>query len=67
MELVALDTDVVTLRLNRFELGVINNALNEMANGVDIADSEFQSRLGGSRPDVRQVLAEVGDVYRALA
>jgi hypothetical protein len=45
----------------------VNNALNEIANGVDISDSEFQARLGESRSDVRQLLTEVGDVYSALS
>jgi hypothetical protein len=66
MERVAVDTEGVTIRLSRSELGMVNNALNEVANGMDISDSEFQTRLGESRSDVRQLLTEVGDVYRAL-
>jgi hypothetical protein len=66
MKRVAVDTEGVTIRLSRSELGVVNNALNEVANGVDISDSEFQTRLGESRSDVRQLLTEFGDVYRTL-
>jgi hypothetical protein len=66
MERVAVDTDGATIRVSRSELGLINNALNEIANGVEIADSEFQTRLGESRSNVRQLLTQVGDVYRAL-
>jgi hypothetical protein len=66
MERVGVDTEGVTIRLSRSELGLVNNALNEITNGVDISDSEFQARLGESRSNVRQLLTEVGDVYRAL-
>jgi predicted DNA-binding protein (UPF0251 family) len=59
MERVAVDPDGVTIRLSRAELVVVNNALNEVANGIDISDSEFQTRLGESRSKVRQLLAEV--------
>jgi hypothetical protein len=59
MERVAIDPDGVTIRLSRAELVVVNNALNEVANGIDISDSEFQTRLGESRSKVRQLLAEV--------
>lgn len=67
MERVVVDTEGATIRLSRSELGLVNNALNEVANGVDISDSEFQTRLGESRSDVRQLLTEVGDVYGALS
>lgn len=66
MKRLAVDTEGVTIRLSGSELGVVNNALNEVANGVDISDSEFQTRLGESRSDVRQLLTEFGDVYRTL-
>lgn len=66
MEQITVDTEGVTIRLSKTELGLVNNALNEVANGVEIADSEFRTRLGESRSDVRQLLAEVGDAYRAL-
>jgi hypothetical protein len=67
MERLAVDAEGATIRLSRSELGLVNNALNEVANGVDISDSEFHTRLGESRSDVRQLLAEVGDIYTALS
>jgi len=66
MERVSVDPEGVTIRLSRLELSLINNALNEVANGVDFPDFEFQMRLGESRSDVRQLLREVGSIYRAL-
>jgi hypothetical protein len=66
MEQITVSSEGITIRLSKSELGLVNNALNEVANGVEIADSEFQTRLGESRSDVRQLLVEVGDAYRAL-
>ncbi len=66
MEQLVADADGVTIRLDRSELGIVNNVLNEVANGVDISESEFKTRLGESRSDVRQLLTEIGAVYRAL-
>jgi hypothetical protein len=47
------------LRLTDDELVWLNNALNEVCNGVDIADSEFSTRLGGSRQELRVLLARI--------
>ncbi len=66
MQQVAVDTEGVTIRLSLSEISLVHNALNEVANGVDIPDFEFQMRLGESRSDVRQLLTEVGSIYRAL-
>lgn len=65
MKRVAVDAEGVTIRLSRSELGLVNNALNEIANGVTISDPEFQTRLGESRASVRRLLTEVGDIYSA--
>jgi hypothetical protein len=64
---VEIDGDGATIRLDRSELGLVNNALNEVANGVDLSDSEFKTRLGESRSDARKLLAEIGETYRALS
>jgi hypothetical protein len=66
MERVAIDADGVTIRLSEPELRMVKNALNEVANGMDISDAEFHTRLGESRSDVRQLLTEVGTAYQAL-
>ncbi len=41
------------------ELVMINNALNEVCNGVDFDDDEFMTRLGHRREQVRKLLAKV--------
>jgi hypothetical protein len=43
----------------RDELVAINNALNEVCNGLDFDDDEFQTRIGYTRDKVRKVLAKV--------
>lgn len=43
----------------RDELVVINNALNEVCNGLAFDDDEFQTRIGFSREKARHVLAKV--------
>jgi hypothetical protein len=47
------------------ELVVINNALNEVCNGIGFEDDEFQSRIGYSRALVRDVLKKVAQVLAA--
>jgi hypothetical protein len=43
----------------REELVIINNALNEVCNGVSMSDEEFETRLGCPRATARKVLAKV--------
>ncbi len=45
----------------RVDLLLIKNALNEVCNGVDIEDFEFQTRLGASREDARELLRRIHD------
>jgi hypothetical protein len=66
MEELKIDTDGATLSLSKAEIGLVNNALNEVANGVDIGEFEFKTRLGESRQAARQLLREVGAVYREM-
>jgi transcription initiation factor IIE alpha subunit len=44
------------------ELLMINNALNEVCNGVDFDDDELATRLGYPREQLRQLLAKVSDL-----
>jgi len=47
------------LAVNEEELAAITNALNEVCNGVDIDDREFQTRLGVTRQELRAILETV--------
>jgi hypothetical protein len=53
----------VTVTLTPDEVVILNNALNEVCNGVDIDDDEFQNRLGHSRANVRKLLQEVSGLH----
>lgn len=66
MNVAASDEHSVTVTLSRSEMELINNALNEVCNGVrDLDhDDEFATRLGQSRDDARRLLAEVDAVLR---
>ena len=46
------------VELTKDELGIINNALNEVCNGIDL-EGEFDTRLGCSIEEARAVLAKV--------
>ena len=48
----------------REELVIINNALNEVCNGLSIEDNEFQTRIGYSREKAQKVLAKVGKTLK---
>ncbi|HTA05913.1 MAG TPA: hypothetical protein VK774_06095 [Solirubrobacteraceae bacterium] len=66
MDALQIDVDGATIKLSKAELGLVNNALNEVTNGVDIGEFEFQTRLGESREDARRLLGEVGAIYREM-
>ena len=46
------------------ELISLANALNEVCNGIDIGESEFETRLGVSRHRLRNLLAELDEAPR---
>ena len=50
-----------TIVLNRDELGLLNNALNEVCNGID--GCEFSTRLGSEREAAKEMLDVI---HRAL-
>lgn len=65
METIAVDSQAVTLRIDRSELLLLNNALNEVSNGVDIPEWEFPVRLGEPRAIALRLLDEIGDAVKA--
>ena len=48
--------------VDRDELTLINNALNEVCHGVSFGDDEFQARLGQAREAARALLARVHEI-----
>lgn len=48
----------MTVELTKDELGIINNALNEVCNGIDL-EGEFETRMGCTLQEARDVLAKI--------
>jgi hypothetical protein len=53
------DRQKIVLEVSRAELTLINNALNEVSNGIHMDEDEFQTRLGGSVEDARGLLRHI--------
>ncbi len=53
----------VTLTLD--ELVLLNNALNEVLNGVDIGEQEFATRLGASQEPAAALLSRLRNLVDA--
>jgi hypothetical protein len=49
----------------REELVIINNALNELCNGLHISEDEFHTRIGHTRAKAQKVLAKVTKALEA--
>jgi hypothetical protein len=46
------------LELTNYELRIINNALNEVCNGIDL-EGEFDTRMGCAVEEAQEVLAKI--------
>jgi hypothetical protein len=53
----------VSLGLTTDELLILNNALNEVCNGIDIDDFEFSARIGVDREEARGLLHRITALY----
>lgn len=61
------DAAAGSLSFTREELVIINNALNEVCNGLPFGDDEFQTRIGYGREQARKVLKKVGEALTTPA
>jgi hypothetical protein len=66
MRLIGVDEDKAQLELSYNEALVLNNALNEVCNGIDIDNEEFQTRIGVDREDASSLLQEVRGVLKRM-
>ncbi|MFM9904517.1 MAG: hypothetical protein ACKVQJ_08110 [Pyrinomonadaceae bacterium] len=57
--------DKFTITFTKDEMLIINNALNETANGIWI--SEFQTRTGYEREEFQKLLDQIGGVLDAIS
>jgi len=60
MKIIKCTSEHTDIRISRGELLVLNAALNEISNGLDLAD--FESRIGASRIYAATLLGELNSV-----
>ena len=53
------EQEAVVLEVNRGELILINNSLNEVSNGIHMDELEFQTRLGVPVEDARRLIRRI--------
>ena len=53
------DREKIVLEVSRADLTLINNALNEVSNGLHMNEDEFHTRLGRTVADARSLLQRI--------
>ncbi len=66
MKLIEQTGDSAQVVLTLDEVTILNQALNEVANGIHIPDWEFQTRLGYNRAAVRTLLDAVNHLLEQM-
>jgi len=61
MKIKSLSGDIAILEFTGKEIGIINNALNEVCNGIHL-QGEFDTRMGCSLEETRELLRVIHDV-----
>ena len=61
MEILDSSAETLTVRLTRDEAMIINNALNEVTNGIKWSEGELITRPGFTREEFRTLLQTIGD------
>ena len=64
MQIEQVEKEITTIRLSQEEVVIINNALNEVCNGLDL--NEFSTRVGASRANVEELLFQIGKIIDAM-
>jgi hypothetical protein len=59
MKLLSKSSQSITLEFSIEEIKLVCNALNEVCNGIDIEEPEFETRLGGPRERLLRILADI--------
>ncbi|WP_455865061.1 hypothetical protein [Pantoea agglomerans] len=60
MNLLSVTKGNAEINITEHELLILNSALNEICNGIDIA--EFETRIGSEKDDVTALLSKIGNV-----
>jgi len=61
MKFITAEGGHISVSLTEEDLLILNNALNEVCNGLDIID--FTTRIGASREHVKSLLDQVGGLF----
>jgi hypothetical protein len=60
MKIKSLDGSIAVIALTPKEIIMLNNALNEPCNGIDLSQSEFENRMGCTVEEAKRLLSEIG-------
>ena len=64
MKIERIEAEAAFIMLSKDELIILNNALNEVCNGLDITD--FSSRIGVEQEIAEKILEQIGDLIDRL-
>ena len=64
MKIISTTTEYPEIKFDREELLIINAALNEICNGIDLF--EFETRIGADRERVVTLLKDVGSLLDVM-
>ena len=64
MDVVQITSDTAQITLSRAELIVLNNALNEVCNGIDVF--EFGARIGVTREEATLLLTRISSLTEQM-
>ncbi|MER6949986.1 hypothetical protein ABT294_38820 [Nonomuraea sp. NPDC000554] len=66
MEIDAITEDEVVVILSRDDVSLINNALNEVCNGIHLDDDDLRIRMGFRRDEIQAALTTINQVGREM-
>ena len=66
MEIKSSEKQTCEMSLNREEIRIIHQALNEVCHGVNFCDSEFSTRMGTDRQTAVALMKQLASAYELL-
>ena len=65
MKVKEIANSIAVVELNLDEIGILNDALNEVCNGIHL-EGEFDTRMGCALEEARCLLAEINKLGKSL-
>lgn len=65
MDLLSVSNGKAEINIAENELLILNSALNEICNGIDIA--EFETRIGSEKSEVEALLSKIGNILDKIS